>query len=107
MLPKSSYGYGTILLMAKKSVKTRAKRQKEPTEKDSVYFLKLVLFFILGSLWVQFGDSNGLAIPVGLIFGVLLANHDHFAIDKKIEYAVLLVAAILSYAVPVGFVLFI
>lgn len=107
MQRKNAYGYGTISIMAKKSLKSKAKKQNEPVEKDSVYFLKLVLFFILGSLWVQFGDSNGLAIPVGLIFGVLLANHDHFAVDKKIEYAVLLVATILSYAVPVGFVFFV
>jgi hypothetical protein len=91
--------------MAKKAKTSRKSVKKEPVEKDSVYFLKLVLFFILGTLWVQFGDANGLALPVGLIFGVLLANHDHFAIDKKIEYAVLLVAAILSYVVPIGFIL--
>jgi hypothetical protein len=85
--------------------KTSKKTKKEPVEKDSVYFLKLVLFFILGTLWVQFGDANGLSVPVGLVFGLLLANHDHFKIDKKIEYAVLLVAAILSYVAPIGFVL--
>lgn len=59
------------------------KSKKQPVEKDSIYFLKLVLFFVLGTLWIQFGDNNGVALPVGLIFGLLLANHEHFAVDKK------------------------
>lgn len=88
-----------------KTKKASKKQVKQVPEKDSVYFLKLVVFFILGSLWVQIGDSNGLAVPVGLLFGIILANHDHFMIDRKIEYAVLLVATILSFVAPVGFVL--
>jgi len=40
-----------------------------------------------------------------LIFGILLATQDHFQIDRKIEFAILLVAAILSYIAPIGFVL--
>ena len=80
-------------------------KKSEPVEKDSVYFLKLVLYFVLGSLWLQIGDENGLAVPVGLIFGVILASHEHFAVDRKVEYAVLLIATILSFVVPIGFVL--
>lgn len=91
--------------MAKKSKTTKTVSKKEPVEKDSVYFLKLVLFFVLGTLWVQFGDANGVAIPVGLIFGILLATHEHFQVDRKVEYAVLLFATVLSYVAPVGFVL--
>jgi len=75
------------------------------TEKDAVYFLKLVLFFILGCVWVRLGAEDGVPIPVGLIFGILLATQDHFQIDRKIEFAILLVAAILSYIAPIGFVL--
>jgi hypothetical protein len=81
------------------------KSKKQPTEKDSVYFLKLVLFFILGTLWVRLGGENGVPIPVGLLFGVILASHEHFAVDRKIEYAVLLIATILSFIAPIGFVL--
>ncbi len=81
------------------------KKSKKDNEKDSVYFLKLVLFFVLGTLWIQLGDSNGLAIPVGLVFGALLASHEHFAVDRKVEYAVLLIATVLSYIAPIGFVL--
>lgn len=89
---------------AKKAVK-KVTKKAEPVEKDSVYFLKLVLFFVLGTLWVQFGDSNGFSVPIGLIFGVLLASHEHFQIDRKVEFAVLLIAAVLSFVAPIGFVL--
>ncbi len=74
-------------------------------EKDTVYVLKLVLFFILGCMWLRLGGANGTPIPVGLVFGILFASHDHFQIDKKIEFAILLVAAILSFVAPIGFVL--
>lgn len=91
--------------MAKKAKISKKLVNREPVEKDSVYFLKLILFFVLGTLWVQFGDANGVAIPVGLIFGVLLATHEHFQVDRKVEYAVLLIAAVLSYIAPIGFIL--
>ena len=92
--------------MATKSKKpTKARQVKEKPEQDSIYFLKLVLFFLLGCLWVRLGSGEGIPIPVGLIFGVLLASHEHFQIDKKIEYAVLLIATILSFIAPIGFVL--
>jgi hypothetical protein len=80
------------------------KKSKE-TEKDSVYILKLVIYFILGCLWIQTGGEGGIPIPVGLIFGLLLTLHEHFILDRKIEYAVLIIAAVLSFIEPVGFVL--
>jgi hypothetical protein len=78
------------------------KTAKNAPEKDSVYFLKIVLFFILGCLWIRL---QGAPIPVGLVFGIILAMHDHFKIDRKIEYALLVVAAIISFVSPIGFVL--
>ena len=85
--------------------KKRTVRAKPAPEKDSVYFLKLVLFFLVGCLWVELGGEQGVPIPVGLVFGVLLASHEHFQIDRKIEYAILLIATILSFIAPIGFVL--
>lgn len=71
--------------------KTPRKRRHEA---DSVYFLKILLYFILGTIWIKI---NGQAvIPVGLIIGLLFAGHDHFRIDRKIEYALLLLAAVLG-----------
>lgn len=85
--------------------KKRTLRTKPAPEKDSVYFLKLVLFFLVGCLWVELGGEQGVPLPVGLVFGVLLASHEHFQIDRKIEYAILLIATILSFIAPIGFVL--
>jgi len=83
-----------------------AKRKARKTEKDSVYFLKLVMFFLLGAFWVRINVADGgiLSLPFGLAAGVLFASHDHFAVDRKIEYAVLLIATALSAYIPiVGF----
>lgn len=87
---------------------TKKKQSNTQTESDSTYFLKLVLYVILGSVWLKFADPvfigavglNGL--PIGLMIGLLFASHDHFQVDRKIEYAVLLIATILSYFAPSG-----
>lgn len=42
-----------------------------------------------------------LMLPVGFIAGIMFARHEHFQIDRKIEYAVLLVAMVLSAYIPV------
>ena len=86
-----------------------AKRKQKPTksqppEQDSAYFLKLVLYLILGSLWVKVtkGETGQLPLPVGFIVGLLFVQHDHFQIDRKIEYAVLLMAMFLGFWLPFG-----
>ena len=94
--------YATIIsIMANKPVK----RKTVPSEPDSVYFLKLILYFLMGCLWVQVGGEDGFAFPIGLVIGVMFATHDHFQIDRKIELAVLLIASFLSFIAPIGFVL--
>lgn len=74
-------------------------------EKDSIYALKIVIFFILGCLWLRVGGESGIPVPIGLGLGLLLASHEHFRIDKKIEYAILLISVVLSFIAPIGFVL--
>lgn len=91
-------------LNARISIMPKRKRQKP--ERDSVYFLKLLMFFLLGSFWLRITVASGavVGLPVGLVAGLILASHDHFAIDRKIEYAVLLIATALSAYIPiVGF----
>lgn len=100
---KLEHKYASISVMTKKKVYRH--KSKQPVEKDGVYFLKLVLFFVLGCMWLRFGGMNGTPAPIGLMFGILFASHDHFQIDRKIEYAILLVATILSFIAPIGFVL--
>ena len=87
------------------------KKKQKQTESDSAYFLKLVLYVVVGSFWIKFAEPlvvgnvifNG--IPVGLMLGLLFASHDHFQVDRKIEYAILIVISILTYFVPAGIVI--
>lgn len=91
-----------LIVMAKKP---------QLTEPDSAYFLKIVLYVILGSLWlrlaepIQLGDFVFNGFPIGLVVGLLFASHDHFQMDRKIEYALLTVVTIMSFFLPVGIVL--
>lgn len=65
-------------------------------EPDAIYFLKILFFFALGTVWLRY---NGLTVlPVGLILGLLAASHDRFKIDRKIEYLVLIVATMMGLA---------
>lgn len=93
--------------MAKtKSKKTASVRSRDArNELDSVYLLKLVLYLIIGAQWVRLENAAGtgqLPIPVGLIIGFLFAAHDHFRIDRKIEFALLLVAMFVGFWSQVG-----
>ncbi len=86
-----------------------ARKAKTSGESDSLYFLKVLLYFILGAIWIHLHNGRFLpmisSLPVGLFIGLLFARHEHFAIDRKIEYVVLLGAALLSYLAPVGLVI--
>lgn len=95
--------------MAKKP--TSAKRTKPSGEPDSAYFLKLVLYIVLGAVWIRFSEPIAIGdillngVPIGLAIGLLFAAHDHFQVDRKIEYAVLVIAAIISFFLPTGMLL--
>lgn len=86
------------------------KKKSSATESDSTYFLKLVLYVILGSFWIKFqepvaiGDFLINGFPLGLLVGILFASHDHFQVDRKIEYAILIIVTILTFFVPAGIV---
>ena len=74
-------------------------------EQDSVYLLKLAVYLIVGAQWVRLVHSDGttwLPIPIGLVLGLVLAMHDHFRTDRKIEYAVLLVATFIGFFTQMG-----
>lgn len=105
--------------MAKKTRKTNLSKSKKTSkakrpakkiasiigiEPDSVFFLKIVIFLILGTQWIYIESlPNWQApIPVGLILGLVFATHEHFQIDRKIEYAVLLVATFIAFWLPIG-----
>ena len=72
---------------------------------DSIYLLKLVLFLIMGSQWLYLISADGahqIPLPVGVIVGAIFASHDHFKIDRKIEYAILLIAMFVGFWLPMG-----
>lgn len=81
-------------------------------EGDGVYFLKLVVVVLLGTLWLKFTTPlswHGIplsAFPLGALIafvGIKLYEKDQ--LDRKIWYAVLLVVMIISYFVPAGVVI--
>lgn len=91
----------------KKRAKHAVAKSRLTTEPDSTYFLKLVVFLILGSQWIYIENLPDwqLPIPVGLIVGLVFATHEHFQIDRKIEYATLLVATFIAFWLPIGLVI--
>jgi hypothetical protein len=92
--------------MAKtKQKKKVSKLRAGGAELDSVYLLKLVLYLIVGAQWVRFVNRSGTAqipIPIGLVVGFIFAAHDHFKIDRKIEFAILLIAMFVGFWSQVG-----
>ncbi len=90
--------------MASSSNKKKSTKKAIATETDSGYFLKLVMYLIIGSLWVKisYGDDNQIPIPAGLIIGLIFARHEIFQLDRKIEYALLLLVSFIGFWLPVG-----
>jgi hypothetical protein len=86
------------------------KKTTKKTETDSAYFLKILLFLILGTFWlritnVTIGPFTDVSLPIGLLIGLLFAAHEHFQIDRKMEYAFLLIATVMSFYLPMGIVI--
>ena len=102
---------------SKSSSRTRAavaSRQSSERifETDGTYFLKLVVFVLLGTLWIKFAQPvswlgmplNG--IPLGMLAGLILVNRfEKYQSDRKIWYAILVIVTIICYFVPAGIVL--
>lgn len=79
--------------------------KKQAQELDGVYMLKIVLYMIIGSQWVFLTDAfmtKQLPLPIGLLVGGFFAMHDHFQIDRKIEFAILLIACVIGFWTQVG-----
>jgi len=86
-----------------------AQKKKQSNGTDGGFLLKIVLYAVLGSLWLKVqtattlsSSSLSIPLPVGLLIGVLFSSHEHFQIDRKIEYAVLVVAALVGLMIPFG-----
>ena len=78
---------------------------------DSTLFLQLVMFVVLGSFWLKFANPIMIGpfmlsgVPIGLLLGLIFVRHDRFQIDRKIEYAILIIMTVLSYFLPAGIVI--
>jgi hypothetical protein len=81
-----------------------AKTKKKANETDGAYLLKLVLYVIIGAQWLFIKTKAGgqVPLPVGVLVGAIFASHEHFQIDRKVEYAVLLVAMLVGFFSQVG-----
>ncbi len=78
----------------KKTAKASVRALAVQTEYDSVYFLKILVYLIIGSAWGVIAGHREL--PVGLLVGLVLVQHEKLQIDRKIEYAILIVGAVLG-----------
>lgn len=81
-------------------------------ESDSTYLLKLVVFVLLGTLWLKFShpvtwlNIPFSGIPIGLLVGLLLVSRfEKYQFDRKIWYAILIIVTIICYFVPAGIVI--
>ncbi len=83
-----------------------AKKKKVQTkESDGAYLFKIVMYLIIGSQWIRIVDptfAKQFPIPVGFIIGLIFASHDHFQIDRKIEYAMLAVGMLVGFWIQTG-----
>lgn len=87
-------------------------RDEKMFESDSTYFLKLVVFVLLGTLWLKFGQAMSWmgvplhGIPLGLFIGILLIwKFESHQSDRKIWYVTLLLVTLICYFVPAGIVI--
>ena len=77
----------------------------------SHFFLKFVLFAILGMIWFEFGAEVTIggakfgALPLGAAIGLILVCFERFRIGRGIELVILLAVGVLSYIFPIGIVL--
>lgn len=91
--------------MARQAAKTKKiKTTVHHRESDEAFFLKIVMYLLVSSLWVRIdtGDGTVIPLPVGAVVAVFFALHDHFQIDRKIELALILVAMFISFWLPIG-----
>lgn len=83
-----------------------AKKKKIQTrESDGAYLFKIVMYLIIGSQWVRLVDpelTRQIPLPIGFIIGLIFASHDHFKIDRKIEYAVLTIGMFVGFWIQSG-----
>jgi hypothetical protein len=61
---------------------------------DFVFLVKCALYLLLGTVWIAWGGHRWL--PVGVVAGFFLSKIEFLRIDRKIEFALLVVGALLG-----------
>lgn len=77
----------------------------------SHFFLRFVLFAILGAVWIKLpgvihiGNFAVDVFPIGLVIGIVFACFERFRMGRHIEIGILAVMATISYFLPIAIAL--
>ena len=63
-------------------------------ETDLAFLIKAALYLLLGTVWVGWGGHRW--IPAGVVLGFFISKVEALRIDRKIEYGLLVVGALLG-----------
>ena len=90
--------------MAKTKQAKKITKKVRAAESDNAYVLKLIMYLIISAQWMRItkGDTWQIPIPYGALVALVFASHEHFKIDRKIEYAVIIVAMFVGFWIPPG-----
>lgn len=69
-------------------------KNKRSLTSDVIFLVKAALYLLLGTVWISFGGHRW--IPIGVIAGFVFSQVEFLRIDRKIEYALLVVGALLG-----------
>jgi hypothetical protein len=61
---------------------------------DAFFLIKAALYLLLGTVWIAFGGHRW--VPIGVIVGFAFSQIEILRLDRKIEYALLVVGALLG-----------
>ncbi len=63
-------------------------------ESDLAFLIKAALYLLLGTVWIAWGGHRWL--PVGVVVGFGLSKIEVLRLNRKVEYALLVVGALLG-----------
>lgn len=69
-------------------------KTKDYLGSDFVFLIKCALYLLLGTVWIAWGGHRWL--PVGVVAGFFLSKIEFLRLNRKIEYALLVVGALLG-----------
>ena len=73
-------------------MKKQKSKYRKYTESDFAFLVKAALYLLLGTVWIAWGGHRWL--PIGVLIGFGLSKVEGLHINRKIEYALLVVGAL-------------